>query len=116
MNHVPIPDEQFNKVARTSDLETPVDRFYDLIMAVFHSSIQEALNPHSRHPDREPNAGLVRNAAAWLQETMMPDVSQQDIAQKISDWIISRCDRHECVEVDEAISEWTQDRSLAPFM
>jgi len=90
MNQVFNPDESFNDEARDGDLETPIDRFYDLILAVFRSKVSEACRLYAEYPNREPDAGLVQDAAAWVQELKMPDVSQRDIAQSISRWVVSQ--------------------------
>ena len=90
MNQVLNPDELFNEEARQGDLETPVDRFYDLIFAVFRSKVSEACRLYAEYPNREPDAGLVQDAAAWVQELVMPDVSQRDIAQSISRWVVAQ--------------------------
>ena len=87
MRQVLNPDELFNEEARVGDMETPVDRFHDLILAVFQSTVREACRQHAAYPNREPDTGLVQDAAAWIQELMMPDVSQRDISQSIARWV-----------------------------
>ena len=90
MNQVLNPDRLFNAEARDGDLETPIDRFHDLILAVFRSKVSEACRLHAEYPNREPDTGLIQDAAAWIQEIVMPDVSQRDVAQSISRWVVSQ--------------------------
>ena len=92
MNQVLSPDELFNEEARDGDLETPFDRFHDLILAVFRSTVSEACRQYAEYPQREPDTGLVQDAAAWIQELVLPDVSQRDIARSISSWIVSQAE------------------------
>ena len=42
MNQVLNPDELFNADASLADFDTPVDRFHDLLLAVFQSNVREA--------------------------------------------------------------------------
>lgn len=50
-----------------------------------------ALCSRSEHyPNREPDTGLIQDAAVWIQELVMPDFSQRDIAQSISRWVVSQ--------------------------
>jgi len=90
MNQVLNPDELFNEEARHGDLETPIDQFYDLILAVFRSNVSEACRLYAQYPNREPDTALIQDAAAWIQELVMSDVSQRDIAQSISRWVVSQ--------------------------
>lgn len=80
-------DEHFNEEARKADLETPVDRFYDLMLAAFCANVQEACRKQKDYPNREPDSGLVQNAAAWAQELALPDMTRNDIAACIANWI-----------------------------
>ena len=93
MSQVLKPDELFNEEARDGDLATPVDRFHDLILAVFRSTVSEACRQHAEYPNNEPDTGLVQDAAAWIQELRMPDISQRDIAQVISHWVVSQAEK-----------------------
>ena len=90
MSQVLNPDELFNEEARHGDLETPMDRFHDLILAVFRSNASEAYRLYVQYPNREPDTDLIQDAAAWIQELVMPDVSQRDVAQSISRWVVSQ--------------------------
>lgn len=81
-------DKLFNEEARKADLDTPLDRFYDLMLAAFRTNVHEAFQNHKDYPHREPDAGLVQNAAAWAQECALPDMAQSDIARCISHWIV----------------------------
>lgn len=113
MNQVSNPDELFNAKAREADLETPFDRFHDLILAVFRSTVIEACRQHAECPKREPDAGLVHDAAAWIHELMMPDVSRGDIARCIARWIVSQT---ELSQGTGAIIEQPQTTSFIGFM
>lgn len=116
MTNVLNKDQLFNETARTADLETPTDRFHDLIVAAFRSNVTEAYKLHLEHPHREPDAGLVQNAAAWIQDLMMPDMTQQDIARRISGWIIKEAKR-ESRQKHCAIEQPKQQHAgLLPFM
>ena len=113
MNQVLNPDELSNEEARHGDQETPFDRFHDLILAVFRSTVSEACRQYAEYPNREPNSGLVQDAAAWIQELVMPDVSQGDIARSIARWIVSQTELAQC---DAAIMEQPGKNSFIGFM
>jgi hypothetical protein len=116
MSQILNPDELFNEVARDGDRETPVDRFYSLILAVIRSTVSEACRQHAEYPNREPDAGLVHDAAAWIQELMMPDVSQRDIARSITRWIVSQAENSTVPELCEDRAQTKQQVGLIGFM
>ena len=112
MNQVLSPEELFNEEARHGDLETPFDRFHDLILAVFRSTVSEACRQYAEYPQREPDTGLVQDAAAWIQELVMPDVSQRDIARCISSWIVSQAEIPNSSQNDAKIERPQQNRFI----
>ena len=116
MNQVLNPDQLFNDEARDGDLETPIDRFHDLILAVFRSKVSEACRLHAEYPNREPDTGLVQDAAAWVQELRMPDVSQQDIAHGITRWIISQAENQPSSKNANERAEQKRNRHFLAFL
>lgn len=116
MNQVLNPDELFNEQARLADFETPVDRFHDLILAVFQSNVREAYQQYLDYPDREPNTGLIQNAAAWIQELLMPDVTQRDIAQSISRWIVKEASKSQHNQNVGDLNSQAKQSGLLPLM
>ena len=112
MSHVLSLDELFNEEARHGDLETPFDRFHDLILAVFRSTVSEACRQYAEYPNREPDKGLVHDAAAWIQELLMPDVSQRDIARSISRWIVSQAEIPNSSQNNATIERPQQNRFI----
>ena len=112
MNQVLSPDELFNEEARDGDLETPFDRFHDLILAVFRSNVSEACRLYAQYPNRAPDTGLIQDAAAWIQELVMPDVSQRDIARCISSWIVSQAEIPNSSQNDAKIERPQQNRFI----
>jgi len=112
MNQVLNPDELFNEKARDGDLETPFYRFHDLILAVFRSTVSEACRQYAEYPQREPDTGLVQDAAAWVQELVMPDVSQRDIARSISCWIVSQAEIPNSSQSDATLERPQQNRFI----
>ncbi len=116
MNQILNPDKLFNEVARNGDLETPLDRSKNLILAVFRSTVSEACRQHAEYPNREPDTGLVHDAAAWIQELMMPDVSQRDIAQSITRWIVSQAENSTVSELCEDHTQKRQPFEMIGFM
>ena len=116
MNKVLNPDELFNEQARLADLETPADRFHDLILAVFQSNVREAYQQYLKRPDREPDTGHIQNAAAWIQELLMPDVTQRDIAQSISRWIVNEAAKNQPQQNIAALNTEAKQSSFLPLM
>lgn len=116
MNEVLTPDELFNEQARLADLETPADRFHDLILAVFQSNVREAYQQYLKRPDREPDTGHIQNAAAWIQELLMPDVTQRDLAQSISRWIVNEAAKNQPQQNIAALNAEAKQASFLPFM
>ena len=116
MNQVLNPDELFNEQARLADLETPADRFHDLILAVFQSNVREAYQQYLNCPDREPNSGLIQNAATWIQELLMPDAMQRDIAQSISRWIVKEAAKNQPQQNIAALNAEAKQSGFLPFM
>lgn len=116
MNKLLTQNELFNEEARLADLDTPFDRFHDLILAVFQSNVREAYQQYLEYPDKEPNAGLVQNAAAWIHELLMPDVKQRDIAQTISRWIVKEAETRNPVQKADVMQRPAGHSGHLPFM
>ena len=115
MDQILNPDQLFNDKARDGDMETPIDRFHDLILAVFRSTVNEACRQYEEYPNREPDTGLVQDAAAWIQELVLPDISQRDIAQSISRWIVAQ-NRIPASSQCEAVIEKPKQNRFIGFM
>lgn len=116
MNELTTSDEAFNIEARRLDQDTPADRIYDLILAVFESNVSEASKLYKKRPHREPDAGLIQNAAAWVQELVLPDMSQHDIAQRIKRWIIAEAGRQLTSSSEDPQTEQIQQFRPIYFM
>jgi hypothetical protein len=76
----------------------------------------EACRQHAEYRNREPDAGLVHDAAAWIQELMMPDVSQRDIAQSITRWIVAQAENSTVPEICDDRAQKKQQVGLIGFM
>ena len=116
MNQILTSDELFNQEARNGDRETPLDRFHDLILAVFRSTVSEACRQYAEHPNSEPDSGLVLDAAAWIQELMMPDVSQRDIARRIALWIVSQNELQSLSRYGSSLTEQSRQSAFIGYM
>ena len=116
MNQILNPDELFNLETRNGDRETPLDRFHDLILAIFRSTVSEACRQYAEYPNREPDSGLVLDAAAWIQELMMPDVCQRDIARRIALWIVSQNELQCLSQHGNSLTEQSRQSAFVGYM